>query len=97
MSVDFVGTMHAPVPLDALVTTARETLARLLGLRAIPVIDVIADRRFDQGALLTRDGASVIRNSAPFWSASVFPALLWRIRANATSPSVLPDRGTWFD
>ncbi|MDX3612537.1 hypothetical protein OG920_45270 [Streptomyces europaeiscabiei] len=50
MSVDFVGTMHAPVPLDALVTTARETLARLLGLRAIPVIDVIADRRFDQGS-----------------------------------------------
>ncbi|MDX3558182.1 hypothetical protein ACSCB1_02930 [Streptomyces europaeiscabiei] len=49
MSVDFVGTMHAPVPLDALVATTRETLVRLLGLRAVPVIDVIADRRFDQG------------------------------------------------
>lgn len=49
MSVDFVGTMHAPVPLDALVATAQETLARLLGLQALPVIDVIADRTFDQG------------------------------------------------
>ena len=49
MSVDFVGTMYAPVPLDALVATAEETLARLLGLQAVPVIDVIADRTFDQG------------------------------------------------
>ncbi|WP_328835092.1 hypothetical protein [Streptomyces europaeiscabiei] len=52
MSVDFVGTMHAPVPLDALVATTRETLVRLLGLRTVPVIDVIADRRFDQGSLV---------------------------------------------
>lgn len=52
MSVDLVGTMHAPVPLDVLVASAQETLAQLLGLKAVPVIDVIADRRFDQGRLV---------------------------------------------
>lgn len=52
MSVDLVGTMHAPVPLDVLVAAARETLARLLGLNAVPVIDVMADRKFDQGHLV---------------------------------------------
>ncbi|QFQ94925.1 hypothetical protein F9278_00460 [Streptomyces phaeolivaceus] len=52
MSVDLVGTMHAPVPLDRLVATARETWARLLGLRTVPGIDVITDRRFVQGRLV---------------------------------------------
>ena len=52
MSVDLVGTMRAPVPVDALVATARETLARLLGMGTLPVIHVIADRVFDQGRLV---------------------------------------------
>jgi hypothetical protein len=52
MSVDLVGTMYAPVRLDVLVASARETLAQLLGLKAVPVIDVIVDRTFDQGHLV---------------------------------------------
>ncbi|MFF6783346.1 hypothetical protein [Streptomyces sp. NPDC012510] len=40
------------MPLDALVAAARETLTRLLGLRTVPVIDVITDRVFDQGRLV---------------------------------------------
>ncbi|MGW1673184.1 hypothetical protein [Streptomyces sp. NPDC002324] len=49
MSVDLVGTMHTPVPLDVLVDAAGETLARLLGLKAAPVIEVVAERRFELG------------------------------------------------
>ncbi|MDX3639935.1 hypothetical protein [Streptomyces sp. MB09-02B] len=52
MSVDLVGTVHAPVPLDALVATAREMSALMLGLSTVPAIDVIADRRFDQGRVV---------------------------------------------
>ncbi|MEE1758746.1 hypothetical protein [Streptomyces sp. SP18BB07] len=52
MSVDLVATMRVPVPVDGLVATARETLARLLGMGTLPVIHVIADRVFDQGCLV---------------------------------------------
>ncbi|MDX3520087.1 hypothetical protein [Streptomyces scabiei] len=52
MSVDLVGTTHTPVPLDGLVLAAEETLARLLGLTAAPVLDVIADRRIEQGRVV---------------------------------------------
>lgn len=52
MSVDLVGTMRAPVRLDVLVTSAHEVLARLLGLKTPPGIEVIAGRRYDQGRLV---------------------------------------------
>lgn len=52
MSVDLVGTMYTPVPLDGLVLAAEETSARLLGLTTAPVIDVIADRRIEQGRVV---------------------------------------------
>lgn len=41
VTVDLVGTMRTPISLDELVTAAGETLRRLLGLAAVPVIEVI--------------------------------------------------------
>ncbi|MEU5200561.1 hypothetical protein AB0G86_42055 [Streptomyces scabiei] len=52
MSVDLAGTTHTPVPLDGLVLAAEETSARLLGPTTAPVIDVIADRRIEQGRVV---------------------------------------------
>ncbi|MFM9588115.1 hypothetical protein ACKI1J_01255 [Streptomyces scabiei] len=52
MSVDLVGTTYTSVPLDGLVRAAEETLARLLGLTAAPVIDVVADRGIEQGRVV---------------------------------------------
>ncbi|MFF5361923.1 hypothetical protein ACFY4I_21395 [Streptomyces scabiei] len=52
MSVDLVGTTYTPVPLDGLVLAAEERSARLLGLNTAPVIDVIADRRMEQGRVV---------------------------------------------
>ncbi|WP_318810484.1 hypothetical protein [Streptomyces scabiei] len=52
MSVDLVGTTHTPVPPGGLVLAAEETSARLLGLTAAPVIDVLADRRVEQGRVV---------------------------------------------
>ncbi|MBP5859417.1 hypothetical protein F6456_02060 [Streptomyces sp. LBUM 1484] len=65
MSVDLVGTMYTPVPLDGLVLAAEETSARLLGLTTAPVIDVIADRRIEQGGWSAKAGVSPGGNGAP--------------------------------
>lgn len=49
MSVDLVGTVHTPVPLDVLVDAAGKTLARLLGMQAAPVIEVVTERKSERG------------------------------------------------
>jgi len=66
VSVDLVGTMRVPVSVDQLVATARDTLGQLLGLGAVPVIEVIAGRRYDQGRLVDpgrRLGADEMRST----------------------------------
>lgn len=49
MSVDIKATIPAPVALDAVVATARETMADLLGLPSAPALTVFADRRYRLG------------------------------------------------
>lgn len=49
MSVDIKATLPAPIALDAVLATARETMAELLGLPSAPALTVFADRRYRQG------------------------------------------------
>ncbi|MFD9702746.1 hypothetical protein [Lentzea sp. NPDC059081] len=48
MSVDLVGTLRTPISLDALVTTAGETVQRLLGLGTAPVVEVFEAVRYEE-------------------------------------------------
>ena len=52
MSVDLVGSIRNPVPLDLLVAAARDTLTQLLGLSAAPAIEVTARRRYQRGEVV---------------------------------------------
>ncbi|MET9634023.1 hypothetical protein ABZX92_41880 [Lentzea sp. NPDC006480] len=52
MSVDLWATMRAPISLKELVAGARQTIGRLLGIDAPPVIQVFADRQWGETGLV---------------------------------------------
>ncbi|WP_139307431.1 hypothetical protein [Micromonospora pattaloongensis] len=49
MSIDLEASLLRPVPLAAVLTAARSTLAELLGVDATPELSVVVDRRYEQG------------------------------------------------
>ncbi|SCL35187.1 hypothetical protein GA0074692_4027 [Micromonospora pallida] len=53
MSVDLEASLPTPIPLAAVMTTARGTLAELLGVDTTPELSVIVDRRYEQGRRMT--------------------------------------------